>query len=103
MEATERKHKRKSCQACRCQILQVNGKEPEQSQQYDVTIENISKGGFRFITSRRYELEDRIKARVFFTDGRAEETTGRICYCNEVEDNDFAYGFSIISGFYSLS
>ncbi len=103
MDAKERKHARKSCQACRCQILQVNGEEPDQSQQYDATIENISKGGFRFITSRHYELEDRIKAKVFFTDGRVEETTGRICYCNQVEDNDFAYGFSIISGFYSLN
>ncbi len=102
MDSKARKHTRKPCQACRCQILQVNGKEPDQSQQNDVTIENISKGGFRFITSIRYELEDRIKAIVYFEDGRAEETTGRICYCNPVEDDDFAYGFSIISGFYSL-
>lgn len=98
--ARARKHVRKPCPACRCEILLVNGKEPDQSQQYEGDIENICKGGFRFITPKRFELDDRIKARIYFTDGRSQESLGRICYCNEDEANGgYAYGFSIITGF----
>ena len=100
MVAKKRKDIRQACKACRCEILQVNGREPDQSQLYEGNIENISKGGFRFVTSMRFELEDRIKAKIIFTDGRSQESLGRICYCNEDEKNgDFAYGFSILNGF----
>ncbi len=100
VDAKSRKHIRQPCKACRCEILLVNGEAPDQSQQYQGSIENISKGGFRFVTSMRFELEDRIKAKVFFTDGRSQETIGRICYCNEDEySSEYAYGFSIINGF----
>ena len=97
---TNRKDVRQLCKACRCEILLVNGAEPDQSQQYQGDIENISKGGFRFVTSKRFELEDRITARIIFADGSSQETFGRICYCNDAdEDGDFAYGFSILNGF----
>jgi hypothetical protein len=100
MDAKARKYIRESCKALRCEILSVNGEKPDQNQQYEGNIENISKGGFRFVTSKRFELEDRIKARIIYTDGHSQETIGRICYCNEDEDSDaFAYGFSIINGF----
>jgi hypothetical protein len=100
MDAKARKHLRQPCQALRCEILSVNGKQPEPIQQYAGSIENISKGGFRFVTSKRFELEDRIKARIIYTDGRSQETIGRICYCNEEQDSDeYAYGFSILNGF----
>ena len=100
MDAKTRKHLRQSCKALRCEVLSVNGKQPDQSQQYEGSIENISKGGFRFVTSKRFELEDRIKARIIYTDGRSQETIGRICYCNEAENsNEYAYGFSILNGF----
>ena len=101
MDARARKDIRLPCGACRYEILLVNGEEPDQSQQYQGIIENICKGGFRFVTSRRLELEDRITAKIIFTDGRSQVTFGRICYCNEDEDNgNYAYGFSIINGFF---
>jgi len=100
MDAKTREDIRLPCKACRYEILSVNGEKPDQSQQHQGIIENISKGGFRFITSKRYELEDRIKAKIIFTDGRSQETFGRICYCNKDEKNgDYAYGFSVINGF----
>jgi len=100
MDARTRKHLRLSCQACRFEILQVNGRKPDQSQSYAGDIENIGKGGFRFVTSRRFELEDRIKAMLIFPDGYSHETFGRICYCNEDKNGGgYAYGFSIIDGF----
>jgi hypothetical protein len=100
VDAKTREDIRLVCGACRFEILSVNGKEPDQSQQYQGTIENICKGGFRFVTSKRFELEDRITVKIIFTDGRTQETFGRICYCNEDEQNgDYAYGFSIINGF----
>jgi len=100
MDAKTREDIRLPCGACRYEILSVNGKEPDQSQQYQGIIENISKGGFCFVTSMRFELEDRITAKIIFTDGQSQETFGRICYCNEDgESGDYAYGFSIINGF----
>jgi len=100
MGAKPRKHIRRACQACHCEIHQINGEEPDQSQKHIGRIDNISKGGFRFLTSRRFELEDRIEAVIFFSDGISQKTLGRICYCNEDEDSGgFAYGFSIINGF----
>jgi hypothetical protein len=100
MDAKTRKHLRQPCKTLRCEILSVNGKQPELIQQYEGSIENISKGGFRFVTSKRFELEDRIRARIIYTDGRSHETIGRICYCNEEEGSDeYAYGFSILNGF----
>jgi len=100
MDVEARKDIRLPCKACSYEILSVNGEEPDQSQQYLGIIENISKGGFRFVTSKRFQLEDRIKVKIIFTDGRSQETFGRICYCNEDEENgNYAYGFSIINGF----
>ena len=98
-----RKHKRVSCEACRCEVLQVNGEEPNEKQAYKGDIENISKGGFKFVTRKQYQLDDRICVRLYFADGRSHETLGRICYCNDDEKGGYAYGFSIISGFYSLA
>ncbi|MGD8803621.1 MAG: hypothetical protein PVG12_10585, partial [Gammaproteobacteria bacterium] len=69
MDAKTRKDLRQPCKALRCEILSVNGKRPEPTQQYAGIIENISKGGFRFVTSKRFELEDRIKALIIYTDG----------------------------------
>ena len=100
MDAKTRRDIRLACRSCRYEIIQVNGRAPEPSQQYEGDVENISKGGFRFVTSMRYELEDRIRARIIFSDGSTQESFGRICYCNEGEnDGDFAYGFSVIDGF----
>jgi hypothetical protein len=73
------------------------GREPE------AVIENISKGGFRFLTRIGLEPENRLVARICFTDGRVHERAGRICYCDEdTHDGSIACGFSVISGFYSL-
>jgi hypothetical protein len=100
MDAKLRKHLRQSCIACRYVILQINGKEPDQPNKHKGDIDNISKGGFRFITNIRYELEDRARVMIYFPDGYSQEATGRICYCNEVENSTaYAYGFSIIEGF----
>ena len=100
MDAKSRTDIRLPCKACSYEILSVNGEKPGQSQQCQGIIENISKGGFRFVTSTRFELEDRIAARIIFPDGQSQEVFGRICYCNEDEGKgDYAYGFSIINGF----
>lgn len=100
MDARTRKHLRLSYLGCRCEILQVNGAEPDQSQKCKGDIENISKGGFRFVTSARFELEDRIRAVIVFPDGESQQTFGRICYCNDDDHSDgYAYGFSILDGF----
>ena len=100
MDAKTRTDIRLPCKACRYEILSVNGKEPDQSLIRQGIIENISKGGFRFATSQRFELEDRITAKIIFADGRSQESLGRICYCNEDGENGgYTYGFSIITGF----
>ena len=103
MDVMTRKHKRISGEDCRFEVLKVNGEEPGSEQVFDGDIENICKGGFKFITSQKYQLDDRIIVRLHFADGRSHETLGRICYCNDDEQGRYAYGFSVISGFYSLA
>ncbi len=85
------------------QILFINGKVCDDLSQKSFYIENISKGGFRFISSIELEEEDRIQVLLRFPDGRSQEVYGRICYCDEsVAGPSNAYGFCIIDGFYSL-
>ena len=85
------------------QILFVNGKVRDDLAQKSFYIQNISKGGFRFIAKVELEAEDRIQVMLRFPDGRSQEVYGRICYCDDaVEGQPRAFGFSIIDGFYSL-
>jgi hypothetical protein len=67
--------------------LHVNGLKPDRSQYYSGDNENICKGGFRFVTSRRFGLEHRIKAIFIFPHGYSQETSGCICYCNAKQNN----------------
>ena len=85
------------------QILFVNGKIRDDLSQKSFYIQNISKGGFRFIADVDLEAEDRIQVMLRFPDGRSQEVYGRICYSDDtVENQPMAFGFSIIDGFYSL-
>lgn len=86
------------------QILVLNDKAQESSSQKSYYIENISQGGFRFISNLRLEIEDRMKVLLRFPDGRSQEVLGRICYCDPTQgEHNFAYGFSVLEGFYALS
>ena len=82
-------------------ILNINGEAQDYLVQHDYYIEHICKGGFRFISSAEFELEDRINVQLCFPDGSKQEVLGRICYNDAIDDNRTAYGFSIIEGFYS--
>ena len=86
------------------QILSINDKAQEDLTQKSLYIENISKGGFRFITDLMFAIEDRLQVLLRFPDGRTKEVFGRVCYCEEVDDSDKrAYGFSVLDGFYTLT
>ena len=66
----------------------------------DLAIEEEDANTLSEVAHQVQALEDRIKARIIYTDGRSQETIGRICYCNEDEaSGGYAYGFSIITGF----
>jgi len=85
------------------QIMFINDEPQENLAQKSLYIENISKGGFRFISNIQFAIEDRLRVLLRFPDGRTKEVTGRVCYRNEVSDSDTcAYGFSVLDGFYSL-
>jgi len=84
------------------QVLVINGDPQTSLAQQLFYIENIGKGGFRFVSDINFELEDRVQVALRFPDGRSQEITGRICYKEEVGDHQLAYGYSIIKGFYSL-
>jgi len=84
------------------QILIVNGEVQDAHSQKSYYIENIGKGGFRFISDIAFELEDRVQVLLRFPDNHSQEVLGRICYSEKFDDTQQAYGFSIISGFYSL-
>lgn len=84
------------------QILIINGEVQNRLSQKSYYIENIGKGGFRFIADMNFELEDRVQVLLRFPDDHSQEVLGRICYSEEVDNQQTAYGFSVIEGFYSL-
>ncbi len=84
------------------QVLIVNGEVQDQESHKSLYIENIGKGGFRFVSNVKFDLEDRVQVLLRFPDGFSQEVLGRICYVDTVSDNKSAYGFSVIEGFYSL-
>ena len=97
------RHQERSSTVGYCiQILIVNGAVQDDYSNKSYYIENIGKGGFRFISDIAFELEDRVQVLLRFPDNHAQEVLGRICYSEEFDGNQKAYGFSIIRGFYSL-
>lgn len=84
------------------QILIINGEVQNHLSHKSYYIENIGKGGFRFISDITFELEDRVQVLLRFPDGHSQEVLGRICYADRQNANEMAYGFSVIEGFYSL-
>ena len=84
------------------QVLIINGEVQKFLSQRSFYLENIGKGGFRFITDVSFNLEDRVQVLLRFPDGYSQEVLGRICYSEERDDVQTAYGFSVIEGFYSL-
>ena len=84
------------------QILIVNGEVQNQLSLKSYYIENIGKGGFRFLADIVFELEDRVQVLLRFPDGHSQEVLGRICYSDKIDDEQTAFGFSVIDGFYSL-
>jgi hypothetical protein len=98
----KRHQERSSAEGYCVQILIVNGHVQNEVSQKSYYIENIGKGGFRFIADIQFELEDRIQVLLRFPDDNSQEVLGRICYSEQVEDGLIAYGFSVLEGFYSL-
>jgi Tfp pilus assembly protein PilZ len=85
------------------QILIINGEVKDDLSQKSYYVENISKGGFRFITDIEFEIDDRLRVLLRFPDGRSQEVLGRVCYCDDEKSPDgYSYGFSVLEGFYSL-
>jgi len=84
------------------QVLIVNGEVQNHLTHKSYYIENIGKGGFRFISDVCFELEDRVQVLLRFPDGHSQEVLGRICYVDRQNATDMAYGFSVIEGFYTL-
>ncbi len=85
------------------QILAIDGQTQQDIAQKSFYIENISRGGFRFVATIDLEIDSRLKILLRFPDERQQEVTGRICYSDTtIEGDGIAYGFSVIDGFYSL-
>ena len=89
-------------EGCYIHILMVNGEMKESLSRKPYYLENIGKGGFRFISDEPFELEDRVQVLLRFPNDYSQQVLGRICYCDQVDDARIAYGFSVIDGFYSL-
>lgn len=84
------------------QVLIINGEIQNNLSQKSFYIENIGKGGFRFISEVEFNLEDRVQVLLRFPDDHSQEVLGRICYSESLDDAKTAYGFSVLDGFYSL-
>jgi hypothetical protein len=91
-----------SAEGCCIHVLMINGEMQDSLSQKPFYLENICKGGFRFVSDINFELEDRIQVMLRFPNNYAQQVLGRICYCDAIDNTKTAYGFSIIDGFYSL-
>ena len=91
-----------SAEACYIQVLMINGEMQNRLSEKSFHLENICKGGFRFITDESFKLEDRVQVLLRFPNDFSQQVLGRICYCDETANKKTAYGFSVIDGFYSL-
>ncbi|MCK4834413.1 MAG: PilZ domain-containing protein [Gammaproteobacteria bacterium] len=98
----KRTQERASADGYCIQVLIVNGEVQNHLSHKSFYIENIGKGGFRFISDVQFELEDRVQVLLRFPDDHSQEVLGRICYSDVIDDDTMAYGFSVIDGFYSL-
>jgi hypothetical protein len=86
------------------QILTIDGQIQDDISNKSFYIENISRGGFRFVAEIDLEIDSRLQVLLRFPDEHTQEVLGRICYSNAVpEGSGVAYGFSVIEGFYSIS
>jgi len=83
-------------------IISINDEDVDDAAKQWVVVHNIGKGGFRFACKAELQIEDRVKVLLSFPDGYQQEVLGRICYSEELDDNQYVYGFSILSGFYSM-
>ncbi len=99
----KRKQDRAAAEGYCIQVLTINGECQNHLAQKSFYIDNIGKGGFRFISEVKFELEDRVQVLLRFPDDHSQEVLGRICYSEKLDNNQMAYGFSVIEGFYSLS
>ena len=97
-----RNRERTSADGYCVQVLIVNGKAQTYLSQQSFHIENIGKGGFRFLSDVNFELEDRVQVLLRFPNGYSQEVLGRICYKEKAGSYRIAYGYSVIEGFYSL-
>ncbi|MDX2506100.1 MAG: hypothetical protein QNL62_16705 [Gammaproteobacteria bacterium] len=88
-------------QQCFIHVLNKNGETQNHLAEKSFHIEHICKGGFRFLSKEKFELEDRIQVQLRFPDKHTQEVLGRICYSDVIADDRTAYGFSILNGFYS--
>ena len=98
----KRNQERGSAEGFCIQVLIINGEVQNHLSHKSFYIENIGKGGFRFISDVNFELEDRVQVLLRFPDDHTQEVLGRICYSDSLDDGTMAYGFSVIDGFYSL-
>ena len=83
------------------QILNKNGEPDNHFNDSSFHIEHICKGGFRFLSKERFEVEDRVQVELRFPDEYSQKVLGRICYSDTIDKGRTVYGFSIINGFYS--
>ena len=97
-----RNQERASAEGYCIHVLVINGEVQNHLSQKSFYIENIGKGGFRFLSDIEFELEDRVQVLLHFPDDHSQEVLGRICYSEPLDVGKTAYGFSIIEGFYSL-
>ncbi len=97
-----RNQERASADGYCIQVLIVNGDVQTHLSQKSFYIENIGKGGFRFLADVNFELEDRVQVLLRFPNGYSQEVLGRICYKEKAAGNRMAYGYSVMDGFYTL-
>lgn len=96
-----RRDNRHAIQGAIIQLAPVEASAVDSAPEFQVN--NISRGGIQFASTRPFELEQRIRLLLKLPNGRQHSATGRICYRDKQPGNDGDYyGISFLDHYLDM-
>ena len=59
-------------------------------------VNNISRGGLRFSATEDFDVDERVELTLYLSNGHIHNLHGRICYCQNNNNNQHDYGVSFL-------
>ena len=101
--------RRENRQSIQGAFLDIHRQNPGTMNDYDILtrypIENISRGGLRFLCHDQFNIDERIQITVHMANGETHSARARICYCdlNNTHNGDCHYGVSFLDNFLEMA